>query len=106
MRIQTSNQNSAHPTYVKLGASRQIAIPKHLWRELELKSGEYVEVKKHGKELLLIPKAFIDKDVEESFTQSFKDFEEGRAYGPFFSIDEMFKVLDQKKRGKTKKNRK
>jgi len=66
---------------VKLGASRQIAIPLELWRELKLKPGEYMEVKKRGKGLVLRPKTLVDK-----------------VYGPFKTVDEMFDVLDRKKK--------
>ena len=81
--------------FVKIGASRQVAIPIKLWRELKLKPGEYMEIKKQGTGLALQPKTFIDKDLEDSLTQSFKDFEEGRSYGPFSTAEELIKSLHE-----------
>src|SRR3989338_3404521 len=94
MKIQTGQDHSSS-SIVKLGTSRQVAIPKRLWRELKLRSGEYVEVKKRGKDLVLTPKIFVDKDLEADLAQSFKDFKEGRAYVPFDTAEEMIKSLHE-----------
>ncbi len=68
---------------VKLGVSRQVVIPKQFWQEMKLRAGEYMQVKKQGNDLVLSPKKLVDKELEAGLAQSFKDFEEGRSYGPF-----------------------
>lgn len=85
------------PSIVKLGASRQIAIPKRLWHDLGLRSGEYMEIKKQGKELVLKPKTLVDKELEAGLAQSLKEYREGRAHGPFETVDALFAFLDGKK---------
>jgi|SRR3989344_3112111 len=95
MNIQ-SHYTQDSSAIVKLGMSRQIAIPKRFWSELKLRSGEYMQIEKQGKRLMLTPKTLVDKDLEAGLAQSFKDFKEGRAHGPFSTVDEMFNFLDRK----------
>lgn len=46
---------------VKITRSRQVTIPKKLFDELQLKEGDYVEVKRVGDELILSPKQLVTK---------------------------------------------
>jgi|SRR3989338_1702680 len=93
MNIQSHyTQNSS--AIVKLGMSRQIAIPKRFWSELKLRSGEYMQIKPQGQSLVLTPKTLVDKNLEEGLAQSFKDFEEGRSYGPFETAEEAIAFLN------------
>ena len=80
MNIQTQHAHDIS-AIVRLGASRQVAIPKRIWHALNLKSGEYMEIKRQGKALILSPKKLVDK-----------------FYGPFTTVDDMFDVLDRKKK--------
>jgi len=47
---------------VKVGTRYQVSIPKTLAEELALKPGDYVEVNRQGKKLVLIPKVVIDRE--------------------------------------------
>jgi hypothetical protein len=75
MKIQFSKE-SAMPA-VKLGASRQVAIPKKIHDQ---------------RKLIFTPKALIDKRLEEGL----EDLKKGRVYGPFDSAGEMMKSLRKK----------
>jgi AbrB family looped-hinge helix DNA binding protein len=73
---------------VRLGVSRQIAIPKKLHDELGLKPGDFLEVERQGSHLILTPKMLVTKEVEARLAQSLGDFKAGRSYGPFSSAEE------------------
>jgi AbrB family looped-hinge helix DNA binding protein len=46
---------------VKIGASRQVVIPKRMYDELGLDPGDYLEVELHDGKLTLTPKTLVDK---------------------------------------------
>jgi len=47
---------------VKIRTNRQVTIPKKIFEELGLKEGEYVEVTRRGKTVVLKPKVLVDPD--------------------------------------------
>ena len=74
---------------VKIGTSRQVAIPKKMYEQLRLGAGDYLEVEVKKDKLVLTPKAFIEKRLAEGL----KDIEEGRVTGPFDNAEDMIKSL-------------
>jgi AbrB family looped-hinge helix DNA binding protein len=64
---------------VKIGVSRQIAIPKKLYEKLGLVPGDYLEVELEDDRLVLTPKMLVEKRLAEGL----KDIKEGRVAGPF-----------------------
>jgi AbrB family looped-hinge helix DNA binding protein len=64
---------------VKVGVSRQVAIPKKLHDRLGLAPGDYLEIELVEDRLILTPKALVEKRLAESF----EDYRKGRTYGPF-----------------------
>jgi len=74
---------------VKIGTSRQVAIPKKLYEQLHLDAGDYLEAEIKKDKLILTPKAFIAKRLAEGL----KDIEAGRGIGPFSSGEESIKAL-------------
>lgn len=74
---------------VKVGASRQVAIPKRVCEQLRLKQGDYLEVKVKNDQLVLTPKVFIEKRLAEGL----RDLKEGRGIGPFSTVKESMKAL-------------
>ncbi len=89
---------------VKIGASRQIVIPKKLYDALGLSSGDYLEVGLHpGNRLLITPKAFVDADdvltvsqrkrIDAHLAAAEADFRAGRVSGPFKSAEELVRHL-------------
>ena len=47
---------------VKIRTNRQVTIPKRIFEELGLKEGEYVEVLRRGRTVVLKPKVLVDPD--------------------------------------------
>jgi AbrB family looped-hinge helix DNA binding protein len=67
---------------VKIGVSRQVAIPKKLHDQLGLAPGDYLQIELEGDRLILTPKAFIEKRLAEGL----EDIRQGRVRGPFKSV--------------------
>jgi AbrB family looped-hinge helix DNA binding protein len=78
---------------VKIGASRQIAIPKTLYDQLKLEPGDYLEVELQGDQLILTPKELVDKRLAEGLA----DIKKGRVVGPFTSSKDAMRTLRAKK---------
>ena len=66
---------------IKVGVSRQVAIPKKLHDELGLSPGDYLEVELKDGRLILTPKQLIEKRLAEGLA----DIKAGRVSGPFTS---------------------
>ena len=81
---------------VKLGASRQIVIPKKLYDELGLASGDYIEVERHGNKLVLTPKELVEKhpEIDRRLADAEEDVKAGRLSGPFRSAEELARHLE------------
>lgn len=79
---------------VKVGASRQIAIPKKLFDQLELEPGDYLEVELRGDHLILTPKELIDKRLAEGL----EEIKRGQVIGPFGTAKEAIEALRSKKK--------
>lgn len=69
---------------VKVGASRQVVIPKKIHDQLGLEPGDYLDVVLQGGRVVFTPKTLVDKRIEEGL----EDFRQGRVYGPFCSAQE------------------
>jgi AbrB family looped-hinge helix DNA binding protein len=87
MKIQAKRKIA--PIAVKLGVSRQIAIPKKIHDQLRLAPGDYLEVELEGDRVVLTPKALVQKRLAESL----QDIEEGRVHGPFRSASALVRSL-------------
>lgn len=79
---------------IKLGASRQVAIPKKIHNQLRLRPGDYLEIEVNRGKLILTPKTLIDKRLDEGL----EDIRRGRVHGPYASAKEMMASLRSKKR--------
>ena len=79
---------SAAPTTVKLGVSRQVVIPKKLHDRLGLKPGDYLEVEEQQGRVVMTPKTLIDSRVHAAFRESMEDFKSGRYSGPFDTAEQ------------------
>ena len=79
---------------VKIGASRQVAIPKKLHDQLGLTPGDYLEIELRGGKLILTPKQLIDKRLEEAED----DVRRGRILGPFGTAKQAMKALHKRPR--------
>jgi len=81
---------------VKLGASRQIVIPKKLYDELGLAAGDYLEVELYeGGKLLVTPKELVDRhpEIDKRLAEAEADVKAGRVRGPFKTAHEATAAL-------------
>ena len=90
MNKKVKKSNTIQPTMVKVGTSRQVAIPKKIYDQLSLATGDYLEVKVKNGDLILSPKDFMDKRLAEGL----RDLKEGRTIGPFSNIKDAIKALE------------
>lgn len=79
---------------VKVGVSRQVAIPKKLHDELGLTPGDYLEVEVRNNRIILTPKALIEKRLAEGL----EDIKKGRVLGPFKNAREALRALRARSR--------
>ena len=87
---------------VKLGASRQIVIPKKLHDALGLEAGDYLEVEIYeGGKLLVTPKDLVDRhpEIDRRLAEAEEDVKAGRVKGPYATADDAVTAL----RGTSKK---
>jgi len=80
---------------VKLGASRQVVIPKKIHDQLKLEPGDYLDVELQAGKVVFTPKTLVDKRIEEGL----EDIRKGRVHGPFDTAQDMVRSL----RGQAKK---
>src|SRR6266849_8012093 len=95
MKIQTKRTRLM--AVVKIGVSRQVAIPKKLHDQLGLAPGDYLQVELEGDRLILTPKALIEKRLAEGLD----DIRKGRVHGPFRSVSALVRSLQRTKKTKT-----
>jgi AbrB family looped-hinge helix DNA binding protein len=79
---------------VKVGASRQVAIPKKIHDRLGLKAGDYLEIAVEDDRIILTPKVLVDRRIAEGLA----DFKAGRTLGPFHTAREAMRALRARKR--------
>jgi AbrB family looped-hinge helix DNA binding protein len=79
---------------VKIGASRQVIIPKKIHDRLGLEAGDYLEVVLRDDTVILTPKALVEKRLAEAL----EDVKRGRGHGPFRSAAEMVRSLRHSKK--------
>ena len=77
---------------IKIRANRQVSIPKRVYDELGLKTGDFVEWGIHGEVLVLKPKRLIDADI----LAGIEDIQAGRFIGPFRTAYEATRALRHK----------
>jgi AbrB family looped-hinge helix DNA binding protein len=88
---------------VKIGKKHQVTIPKEVFEELDLKEGEYVEVKAEEGKVVLIPQETIPRDQawfwkedwQKKEREADEDITNGELEGPFNSADEAIQALKE-----------
>lgn len=92
MKIQ--EKRALQPTAVKIGASRQVVIPKKIHDTLGLTTGDYLEVELTAGRVVFTPKILVDKGIREGL----EDIKHGRVSGPFASPRSLARALRARKR--------
>jgi len=75
-------------TLVKIGASRQVVIPKHIYDDLDLEPGDYLGVETENKKIVFEPQSLMSRELATGIAESIRDFKEGRSHGPFNTAEE------------------
>jgi AbrB family looped-hinge helix DNA binding protein len=83
---------------VKIGVSRQVAIPKRIHDQLGLEPGDNLEARLDGDRVVMTPKALIEKRVAEGLD----DIRKGRVRGPFRSMPALVRSLRKSRPAKSK----
>jgi len=87
--MKTQSRPNRSTAVVKVGVSRQVAIPKRIHDQLGLEPGDYLEVELIGDRVVLTPKALIEKRLAEGL----EDIRKGRVRGPFRSASALVRSL-------------
>ena len=87
---------------VKIGASRQVAIPKRLHDALGLSPGDYLEVERQGNQIIMTPKSLVEKRLAEALD----DVKHGRMGGPYDTVEDLISSLHGRRRRKNAKTSK
>jgi len=79
---------------VKLGVSRQVAIPKKLHDQLGLSPGDYLEIEVQDNRIILTPKQLVDRRLAEAE----EDVRKGRVHGPYSTAASAVKALRRRRK--------
>ena len=90
MKIQVKENLSSA---VKIGASRQVVIPKRIHDALGLQPGDYLQVELSKGVVIFKPKTLIDKKILEDVQASMEDIRNGRFSGTFDTADKAARSL-------------
>jgi AbrB family looped-hinge helix DNA binding protein len=92
----------------KLGQRRQVVIPKKIWDELGLETGDYVEVQRVKGTVVIKPKKLVDAEdvltpeqkavLDARLAEGLEDIRQGRVLGPFDTEQEAVRALRKKTR--------
>ena len=89
MKIQAQQKSPRPRLTAKLGASRQVAIPKQLHDKLGLAPGDRIEFERRGNKLILTPQALVEKHLAEGLD----DLRKGRVSPAFRNVEEFKRYL-------------
>lgn len=79
----------------RLGASRQVAIPKKLHDEMGLQPGDYFEVIQEKDQLVFKPKVLMDKVLQKELDKAEEAYQRGQYKGPFKSAGAAMRAVKQ-----------
>ena len=82
---------------VRIGASRQVVIPKKIHDRLGLAPGDYLDVELAQGKVVMTPKAPVGMrfkaELDQRLVEGLADFDAGRSHGPFDSAKEAIRFL-------------
>lgn len=83
-------------TVVKLGASRQVVIPKKVHDRLGLAPGDYLDVEVRDGKVVLTPQELVEKHIRTRVLESVDRAKKERSSGPF-TADIADEFLEQRR---------
>jgi AbrB family looped-hinge helix DNA binding protein len=86
----------------KVGPKFQVTIPKATRDAVGLDIGDVVETSVQGNKIILSPKIVVDKhpEIEARLREAEEDIKAGRVYGPFRSVKELHRLVDNRRKAK------
>ncbi len=84
---------------VKVKTKHQITLPVSVREKAGVAVGDLLEAKVEGKRITLTPQSVIDRSI----AQGLKDFDEGRALGPFKSAKAAIRALHRAARSRRRR---
>jgi len=78
---------------VKIKQKGQVTIPADIREELALAEGDYLEVSRRGKKIVLQPKIVLDRDIAAKIAQGLADLKAGRVTPAFDSVVDLIKHI-------------
>lgn len=87
--IKIENRLTVSTPKLKIGVSRQVAIPKKMYEELNLSPGDYLEAEVKNNRIVLTPKVFIEKRLAEGLM----DIKKKRVSGSFKDAESIIASL-------------
>lgn len=101
--MHTLEQKGAAGPIGKIGQRRQVVIPKHIFDALQLRTGDFVEVRRVQGTVVIKPKKLVDADqeltprqrriIDRRLALAEQDVKMGRMSGPFGNVAELKRHL-------------
>jgi AbrB family looped-hinge helix DNA binding protein len=105
MKPFVKQQKEGYPMpVVKVMDRRQVVIPKEIFEQLKLKTGDYLEAMIDNGKIVYIPKQLVDRDTwywsdegQQHINEALEDIKKGRITGPFTNAKDLVKSLRKHK---------
>ncbi|MEK7099217.1 MAG: AbrB/MazE/SpoVT family DNA-binding domain-containing protein [Patescibacteria group bacterium] len=101
--LKTKTRKDAPSPIGRIGQRRQVVIPKRIYDELGLRTGDFVEVRRVKSEVVIRPKKVVDRDdgitpqqrviIDTGLAEAEKDIRDGRVSPPFRTVAELKRHL-------------
>jgi len=78
---------------VKVKHKGQVTIPADIREELALAEGDYLEVSREGKKIVLQPKIVLDRDIASKIAKGLADLKAGRVTPAFVRVVDLIKHI-------------
>ena len=78
---------------VRIKPKGQVTIPADIREELALAEGDYLEVRREGRRIVLRPKIAVDRDVVAKIAEGLADLKAGRVTPAFKRVVDLIKHI-------------
>jgi bifunctional DNA-binding transcriptional regulator/antitoxin component of YhaV-PrlF toxin-antitoxin module len=99
MNTRSKSNKQPSKSAIKLGADRELVIPKRIYDKLGFSPGDFVEITQQGKTLVLTPQrtSSMKKPFDRDLQEALEDVRAGRMSGPFKTVGELKRHLESLK---------
>jgi len=78
---------------VRVKRKGQVTIPAEIREEFALAEGDYLEVRREGRKIVLQPKIVLDRDIATKIAEGLADLQAGRVTPAFDSVADLIKHI-------------